>query len=141
MNNAEGFFSFFPKTIHFVVDFSVKYTGIFTGLLILYLAAKDYWNMLDNSQLTDVSGCFLYLHTHAHAQLFMHGKWLVKEFCVMILSFLSLPLGVWLKLLHWLIGTIQGVHIQRQITVSARFIHCYFSFYFYFWFDANTVTV
>lgn len=40
--------------VSFTCSLSVKYTGAFTGLLLVYLAAKDYWAMIDDTRLSDM---------------------------------------------------------------------------------------
>ncbi|KAK7496976.1 hypothetical protein BaRGS_00011712 [Batillaria attramentaria] len=41
--------------VAFTCSLSVKYSGVFTGLLILYLTTKDYWAMLDDIRISDMS--------------------------------------------------------------------------------------
>lgn len=50
--------------VSFTCSLSVKYTGAFTGFLLVYLAAKDYWAMIDDTRLSD-----MYLVKHLFSRL------------------------------------------------------------------------
>ncbi|XP_025111757.1 protein O-mannosyl-transferase 1-like isoform X2 [Pomacea canaliculata] len=78
--------------ISFTCSLSVKYTGAFTGILILYLATKDYWNMLDDLTISD--SC------------------LVKHLFVRTLALVVLPVCIYLGIfyIHLSLLTKAGPH-------------------------------
>ncbi|KAL8621100.1 hypothetical protein ACOMHN_048142 [Nucella lapillus] len=62
--------------VSFTCSLSVKYSGAFTALLIVFLAAKDYWALLDDVSLSDV--------------------WLLKQLCARVWLLVCVPVGVYL---------------------------------------------
>ncbi|XP_076436443.1 protein O-mannosyl-transferase 1-like [Babylonia areolata] len=78
--------------ISFTCCLSIKYSGVFTALIILFLAAKDYWAMLDDASLSDV--------------------WLVKQLLGRGMMLVGVPVGVYLAVFytHLSILTRAGPH-------------------------------
>nr|KAG5706616.1 hypothetical protein BaRGS_005686 [Batillaria attramentaria] len=78
--------------VAFTCSLSVKYSGVFTGLLILYLTTKDYWAMLDDIRISDMS--------------------LVKHLFSRLVMLLWVPVAVYLAIfyIHLTVLTKAGPH-------------------------------
>ncbi|KAK7094771.1 protein O-mannosyl-transferase 1-like [Littorina saxatilis] len=78
--------------VSFTCSLSIKYSGAFTALLIVCLAAKDFWALLDDLRLTDMC--------------------LVKQLLARVLMLVCVPVGVYLAVfyLHLTLLTKAGPH-------------------------------